>query len=279
MGKKPGRSRYGTVQLPWKRPAAVDSSSFTSFTALRELGGGKLIRPHHIRVLIADEETLVRRALESFVNGADDMSVVGEARTGGIAVHLHAQLKPDVVIVSLVEGEDGVETIRRIRETDPGARVLALTNSGSGATGVTTSAGCTVMALRAGTRGFVMRDEEPEALLSRIREVHGGDTVLSQSATLDLIAFVLAVPEKTNFDALSADEHLSDLELSVVRLLAQGMSNAEIAQGLHLSEAGVKMRLAKIMAKWGSRTRLHVLIRAVRVGLVELSQPPLTLMY
>lgn len=209
----------------------------------------------------------MRRALASFVDAASDMSIVGEARTGAIAVLLHSQLKPDVVVVSLpMEQNDGVDAIRLIRESDPDARVLALTTS--------VSASSTVMALRAGAQGFVMRNEEPGILLDRIRDVHRGETVLSKSATLDLIAFVLATPDKVSFDELPPGERLSDLELSVVRLLAEGMSNTEIAKTLYLSEATVKMRFAKIMGKWGVRTRVHVLIRAVRVGLVGFGDSP-----
>ncbi|PWC04716.1 DNA-binding response regulator [Mycetocola zhujimingii] len=212
--------------------------------------------------MVANDETLIRRALSAFINDAHDMSVVGEARTGDIAVQLHSQLKPDVIVIGLpMSNEDGVDSIRRIRATDPSAKFLAVTAAFSGES--------TITALRAGAQGFVMRDEEPSAFLDRIRDVNDGSTVLSPDATRELIAFVIATPAKAQTDDLRPAEQLSEGELAVVRLLSQGLSNTEMAATLHLSEATVKMRFSKIMSKWNVRTRVHVLIRATRAGLVR----------
>lgn len=218
--------------------------------------------PDQIAVMVADNETLMRRALTSYINEASDMSVIGEASTHDSAVSLHSQLKPDVLVISLPPAHrNDVEAIRRIKLSNPNAKVLAITGDVPGVSAVA--------ALKAGVQGFVTRDEEPAALIDGIRDVHSGSRVLSKSAAQDLIEFAIAAPEVTPCDELSPGECLSARELSVVRLLAEGMSNTQIAKELHVSEATVKMCFARIMNKWGVRTRVHVLIRAIRAGLVH----------
>ena len=219
-----------------------------------------------IRILIADHEGLVRRAMRIFVDAADGMEVVGEASDVTTVLRQSAALKPDVVVMDMhMPGFDDVETTRAVLEAAAAdTRLLTLATLEPGL-----SARRIVPALRVGLSACLVKDIEPEDLIAAIRLVHEGGYTLSPQVTQDLVETIRSTPTKGTPDLLTADEELTQRELTIVRLLARGMSNGEIAQTMRLSESTVKTHLGHVMSKWGARDRVQVLIRAARATIVR----------
>lgn len=215
------------------------------------------------RVVIVDDEALVRSALRIFLGAAEGFEIAGEAHDGESAVAAVAELSPDIVLMDVhMPGMDGIEATRAIRARHPGVHVLALTTFSTERT--------IVPMLRAGASGFLVKDTEPARIIEAIREVLGGGFVLSPTvarAVVDTVLDAVAVPVV----GLPAEQQLTPRELEVVRCLAEGMSNAEIGKALFLSEATVKAHLGHIMAKWDVRDRVQVLLRAAQAGIVSLT--------
>lgn len=210
-----------------------------------------------------DDEALVRRALTIFIDTAPGMSVVGEAQDGPSALAQCIALRPDVVLMDLrMPGGDGITAIRELSDQMPDVRAIAVTTYSSDES--------VLEALRAGAAGFLVKDTEPDQIVASIRNVHEGSYVLSPSVAQDLVRQV-GTQAPTASVVLSPSEQVSDREVDVIELLARGMSNAEIAQELFLSEATVKSHLRRIMIKWGVRDRVQVLVRAAKAGLVDIS--------
>ncbi len=217
-------------------------------------------------VVIADDEQLMLQALKVFVSAAQDLTVVGEAVNGVEAVDRCAQLKPDIVLMDLqMPLLNGIDATRRIHATQPAVKIIAVTTFGTTKT--------VVPALRAGASGYLLKDTDPEALVQAIRDVRDGQNVLSAVVTSALVEAVRAHrgpaehPPQLLHDDASAG--LSGRELAVIKLLAQGLSNADIAAELFLSEAAVKSRLSQITQKLGVSNRVQVLVRACELGLVQ----------
>jgi DNA-binding NarL/FixJ family response regulator len=209
--------------------------------------------------LIADDDPLVRRALVVFL-GSAGIDVVAEAPDGSHAIAAARRLHPDIALVDVqMPGVDGVEATAGIIQQSPGTKVLAITTFGT--------IESIMPMLRAGASGYLLKDTEPEDIITAVRDVLAGSAVLSPRVTTRLIASIRETAPPA-VEPLAEFEMLSQREADIVRLLAAGLSNAEIAAEIHVSEGTVKAHLGSIIAKWGVRDRLQVLIRAARSGLV-----------
>jgi DNA-binding NarL/FixJ family response regulator len=205
-----------------------------------------------IRVLIADDHGVVREGLASMINrNRADMTVVGEASNGREALELWKQEQPDVTLLDLRMPEmDGVDVIREIRATDKSARIIVLTTF-DGDEDI-------YRAIRAGAKGYLLKDITREALMDSIRRVHMGETCVP----LHLI---------TKLADRVSGETLSERELEVLRLMAKGKSNKEIASALFISEGTVKSHGKSIFAKLNVASRTEAVTEATRRGFLRLS--------
>ena len=213
-----------------------------------------------IRVLLADDQTLVRAAFAMLVESARDMDVVGQAGTGREAVALARGERPDLVVMDLrMPDLDGIEATRLIAADEDlaGVRVLVLTTYDTDEN--------IVEALRAGASGFLVKDTRPAELLDAIRTVAAGEALLSPGPTGRLIERFLRSPSAP---ATGGPECLSDREREVLTLLARGLNNTEIAEALGLSPLTAKTHVSRIMGKLGARDRAQLVIVAYESGLV-----------
>lgn len=213
-----------------------------------------------ISVAIVDDEALVRTALTVFLSEAPDLHVVGEATNGAEAVELVAQLNPDVVVMDIqMPVMDGIKATRHIVNNQPSTKILAITTFGSFEV--------SVPMLQAGASGFLFKDTEPESIVAAVRNVHAGIGVLSPEVMRRLLVTITPdVPPLT----VSTEETLTPRESAIVEMLAQGLSNGEIAAALFVSESTVKTHLGRVMEKWDVRDRLQVVLHAARTGQVLL---------
>ena len=215
-----------------------------------------------IRVLICDDQALVRGGFRAIVDAQPDLEVVGEAENGAEAVALAERRRPDVVLMDIrMPVLDGVEATRRLVAADTPARILVLTTFDLDE--------YVHAAIRAGASGFLLKDVTPAKLLEAIRIVAGGDALLAPSVTRRLLErFATTLPPgEGSSDALA---ELTSRETEVLRLLAGGMSNAEIASELVVSEATVKTHISSVLRKLGLRDRVQAVIVAYETGLVKL---------
>ncbi|CAN5362269.1 response regulator transcription factor [soil metagenome] len=215
-----------------------------------------------IRVLLADDQALVRAGFRALLDAQDDIEVVGEVGDGEEAVRLATEFTPDVVLMDIrMPGVDGLEATRRIAgdERLAGTRVVILTTFGLDE--------YVFEAIRSGASGFLVKDTEPEELLQAVRVVAAGDALLSPSVTRRLIAeFAARAKEPRSPDGL---KELTDREREVVALVAEGLSNEEIAARLFLSPATAKTHVSRAMGKLGARDRAQVVVIAYEAGLVR----------
>ncbi|HEX3899616.1 MAG TPA: response regulator transcription factor [Mycobacteriales bacterium] len=217
-----------------------------------------------VRVLIADDQPLMRTGFRMILHATDDIRVVGEASDGATAASGAAELKPDVVLMDVrMPGTDGIEGTRRIVANLPETRVLILTTFDLDEYAFT--------ALRAGASGFLLKDVPPEQLVEAIRLVASGDAVVSPRITRQLLdRYAPSLP--AGGDARPARHpllaKLTDREGEVLLALARGLSNAEIAAALVLSEKTVKTHVTRILAKLGLRDRVQAVVLAYEQRLV-----------
>ena len=216
-----------------------------------------------IRVLVADDQSLVRGGFRMLLAGQKDMEIVAEASNGLEAVEKAARYRPTVVLMDIRMPElDGLEATRRILAADDEARILILTTFDLDE--------YVYEALRSGASGFVLKDEPPEQLLAAIRTVAAGDGLLSPSVTKRVIKQFARAQSSTppkEFDELTSREQ------EVFRLIANGLSNAEIGQELFISDTTVKTHITHILQKLGLRDRVQAVVLAHQTGLFEADAP------
>jgi len=209
-----------------------------------------------IRVLLVDDHQVVRRGLRTFLEVQDDIEVVGEAADGDEGVARAEELRPDVVLMDVkMPGTDGIEALRRLREADNPARVLVVTSF--------TEQRTVVPALRAGARGYVHKDIDPDALAAAIRSVHAGHVLLQP----DVAGALLSQDEQGQGGGSGRGSTLTEREREVLGLIADGRSNREIARALVLSEKTVKTHVSNILMKLDLADRTQAALWAVRHGL------------
>ena len=214
-----------------------------------------------VRVLIADDQALVRGGFRMILDAREDLAVVGEAETGAEAVTLVEQLAPEVVLMDVRMPElDGIEATRRIVASGSAARIVILTTYDADE--------YVYAALRAGASGFLLKDVRPAELVEAIRVVARGDALLAASVTRRLLdRFAAVLPDPAGPPA--ALDELTERELEVLRLVALALSNAEIAKRLVLTEATVKTHVSAILRKLDLRDRVQAVVLAYDVGLVR----------
>ncbi len=216
-----------------------------------------------IRVLIVDDQSLLRMGFRLILEAEPDMEVVGEAGDGASGVSMACALHPDVVLMDVrMPGMDGIKATASIIDADPASKVLILT---------TFDLDQYVFAgLKAGASGFMLKDAPPAELLAAIRTVADGEAVLAPTATrrlIDQFAPLLPDPGKQH-DRDAMLSKLTDRERTVFAELAAGRSNREIATELHLSEGTVKIHVGRILTKLGLRDRVQAVVLAYESGLI-----------
>ncbi len=218
-----------------------------------------------IRVLIADDQRLMREGLRIILEDAEDMEVIGEAENGFVATRMAETQHPDVILMDIrMPLLDGIEATERIlKQATPGPRILLLTTFDTPE--------LVVEGMRAGAAGYLLKDCSAEELATAIRAVARGQVLLQASSAAQLLAGLHAVSPPVYGDAQPLGEAeksgLTARELEVMRLIAQGQSNAEIAAALFVSDATVKTHINHIFSKLDARDRAQVIIKARQMGL------------
>jgi DNA-binding NarL/FixJ family response regulator len=214
-----------------------------------------------IRVLIADDQALVRGGFRMILDSQKDIEVVGEAGDGKEALAKVAELQPDVVLMDIRMPElDGLEATRRLLAGNGAPRVLILTTFDLDE--------YVYAAMKAGASGFLLKDVRPEQLAEAVRVIVDGDTLLGPTITRRLVEeFVRRPPPGSGAPAQLAE--LTEREHEVVTLVARGLSNAQIADSLFVSEATVKTHITHILGKLGLRDRVQVVVLAYETGLIQ----------
>ena len=217
-----------------------------------------------IRVVLADDEALVRGGLRMILDSEEDISVVGEAADGNGVIDLAVEKAPDVVVMDIrMPGMDGIEATGLIARRAPGVRVLVVTTFHLDE--------YILAALRAGADGFLLKDTAPEALPDAVRTVAAGDALLAPRVTRRLIEHYVGQPD-VDGDLKRGIGELTGRELEVMRQVATGATNAEIAATLHLGEGTVKTHITAILGKLGLGNRAQVVVAAYESGLISVGE-------
>src|SRR5947209_12745240 len=210
-----------------------------------------------VRILIADDHPLVRSGMRALLTATEDLEVVGEAATGEEAISLAAALQPDVIVMDLrMPGINGIEATRRIMQSYPHMRILVVT--------LFEDDDSVFAALRAGARGYILKEANEVEVLRAIRAVGGGDAIFSSTIAQRLLGF-FAAPRPAALAAPFPD--LTDREREILTLIAQGCSNGEIAQTLVISLKTVRNYISSIFSKLQVVDRAQAILRAREAGL------------
>ncbi|MEV0129653.1 response regulator transcription factor [Dactylosporangium sp. NPDC050688] len=213
-----------------------------------------------INVLVADDHALIRSVLAGMLGAQPDITIVGEVADGAEAVRCAGALRPDVVVMDIrMPKMDGIEATRRIRLAPDPPRVLVLTTFDLDE--------YVYEALRAGAGGFLLKDAPPGQLAEAVRTVAAGESLLAPAVTKRLITRFLRVPPSPTAARAAADR-LTERELEVLRLVARGLSNQELAERLHLSDATVKTHVSRVLTKLDLRDRVQAVVYAYEHGLI-----------
>jgi DNA-binding NarL/FixJ family response regulator len=213
-----------------------------------------------IRVLIADDEPLMRAGIKAILGTADDIELVAEAGDGREAVSIARERRVDVAVLDIrMPRLDGLAAARELRSVAPSVRVVMLTTFGEDDN--------IVRALSDGAAGFLLKDSAPEELLRAVRAVHAGEAYLSPMVTSRVVGMVAQVGQPRRQKAMRQVEGLTEREVEVLALLGLGMSNADVGQRLHMSEATVKTYVSRLLAKLGLTNRVQAALLARDAGL------------
>jgi NarL family two-component system response regulator LiaR len=212
--------------------------------------------PSGIRVLVVDDQAIVRRGVRALLDTEPDIEVVGEAGDGAEAVRLVGRLHPDVAVMDLVmPGMDGLEAIRILAEQDPGTRIIVLTSFATDEN--------VFPAIKAGALGYLLKDSEPEDLVRAIRQVHRGEPSLHPEIARKVLLELNRPAERRQPRTV---DPLTPRELDVLRLVARGLSNQEIARQLVLGETTVRTHVSSILGKLQLASRTQAALYALREG-------------
>ncbi len=216
-----------------------------------------------IRVVLADDQPLVRTGLRMILTAAEDIEVVGEAADGAEAISVCAELSPDVVLMDVrMPGVDGIDATRAVTTSDSPPKVLVLTTFDLD--------DVVYDALRAGASGFLLKDAPEERLITAIRVVADGGSLFAPSVTRALIA---EFAQRSRQSPTASVDRLTERETEVLVQIARGLSNAEIAETLFVTENTVKTHVARILMKLGLRDRVQAVVLAYECGLVTPAHP------
>jgi DNA-binding NarL/FixJ family response regulator len=211
------------------------------------------------RVVIADDQSMVRAGFRMLLSGEDDIEVVAEARDGLEAVAAAARFDPTVILMDIRMPElDGLEATRRIIAANDTARILILTTFDLDE--------YVYEALSAGASGFVLKDDPPEQLIAAVRTIAAGEALLSPSVTKRVIRQFTRIPRPARPKEM---DELTARELEILRLMASGLSNAEIGERLYIGETTVKTHVTHVLQKLGLRDRVQAVVLAHQTGLLE----------
>jgi DNA-binding NarL/FixJ family response regulator len=215
-----------------------------------------------IRVLIADDEPLMRAGIKAILGTADDIELVAEAGDGREALQIVRERRVDVAVLDIrMPRMDGLACARELKVVAPSVRVVMLTTFGEDEN--------IVRALSDGAAGFLLKDSAPEELLRAVRAVHNGEAYLSPMVTSRVVGMVATSGQPKRQEAQKAVAGLTEREVEVLALLGQGMSNADIGAKLHMSEATVKTYVSRLLAKLGLTNRVQAALLARDAGIAS----------
>lgn len=219
-----------------------------------------------IRILIVDDHAIVREGLKALINGKPDMEVTGEARDGEEAVLTVRALQPDVILMDLMmPRKSGLEAIQEIRQEDPEARILVLTSFAEDDQ--------VLSAIKAGALGYLLKESSPRELIEAIRCVYRGESSLHPAVARKLILEFSQNQTESPFRKVEPDVNaLTEREVEVLKLVARGLSNQAIAQGLSIGEGTVRFHVSNILSKLHLESRTQAALYALRERLARLEE-------